>query len=255
MSKRKPRQSRTKMAGIDREYQFVIQAYSPETFPMLRLAEYMRDLAMLIGEEDRVHFVRLAAGSTAVVHRIEFEALPKVRDRLRAVRNHEGPREAIDAFAGINDRLAFDNASARIVEPGGRNVLEFPGRRAHKELEYGPLSQRGELIGSVIVVGGKNDPVPVHLQDGDKIYVCQARRDLARQLASHLLGDPIRVIGTGRWFRDSHGSWEMREFRIAQLEVLDGSSLKAAIERLRRINAEWRGHPDPLKDLSKLRTM
>ncbi len=56
------------------EYRFVIDAYSPETLPMSRLAEYMTDLARLFGTAERVHFVRLEAGSTVLVQRVEPEA-------------------------------------------------------------------------------------------------------------------------------------------------------------------------------------
>ncbi len=35
------------------EYRFVIEAYSPDTLPMSRLAEYMAALAQLLGRTDR----------------------------------------------------------------------------------------------------------------------------------------------------------------------------------------------------------
>lgn len=243
------------MAGIDREYRFVVNAYSPERFPMGRLAAYLLDLSNLIGQQDRVHFVRLDGGSTAVVHRIEFEAIPKVKERIRDVRNQEGPREAIDAFKAINERLASDNATGRIIESNGRNLLEFPGRKAHKELEYGPFNQPGDLVGVVIMVGGKNDPVSVHLQDGENTHICHARRDVARQLAHHLFADPIRVSGTGRWFRDHGGTWEMREFKIVQVSPLDNTPLRVALERIRSIDAAWKKQQDPIGTAVKLRTM
>jgi len=47
--------------------EFVIDAYSPETLPMSRLAEYMAQLATLLGEKDHVHFVELAA----LIHAVE----------------------------------------------------------------------------------------------------------------------------------------------------------------------------------------
>ena len=50
--------------------EFVIDAYSPETLPMSRLAEYMAQLATLLGEKSHVHFVELAAGSAKLVHAV-----------------------------------------------------------------------------------------------------------------------------------------------------------------------------------------
>ncbi|HWF08216.1 MAG TPA: hypothetical protein VG297_07120 [Bryobacteraceae bacterium] len=57
---------------------------------MVRLAEYLADLAALRGEYKSVHFVRLAPGSTQLVHSVEYEAEPKIRERLNGVRNDDG---------------------------------------------------------------------------------------------------------------------------------------------------------------------
>jgi hypothetical protein len=62
-----------------REYRLRIDAFTPETLPMSRLAEYMADLATLLGEQERVHFARLENGSTALVHTIECHS---VKSRL-----------------------------------------------------------------------------------------------------------------------------------------------------------------------------
>ena len=40
-------------------YRLKIDAYTPETMPMGRLAEYMADLAVILGERAAVHFVQL----------------------------------------------------------------------------------------------------------------------------------------------------------------------------------------------------
>ena len=55
------------------EYRFVIDALSPDTLPMARLAEYMGELARLLGRPDQVHFERLGGG--------EHRARPERRNR------------------------------------------------------------------------------------------------------------------------------------------------------------------------------
>ena len=52
------------------EFRLKIEAYTPDTMPMERLAEYLAELALMLGERTFVHFVRLEAGSTSIVHRI-----------------------------------------------------------------------------------------------------------------------------------------------------------------------------------------
>ena len=94
------------------EYRFVIDAYSPETLPMSRLAEYMADLARLLGRAERVHFVRLEPGSTVLVQSVEPEAVPEVQKRIRAVARDDAPADVTDAFKALNRHLANDNAIA-----------------------------------------------------------------------------------------------------------------------------------------------
>lgn len=42
--------------GANDIYVFQIDAYAPETIPMVRLATYLLELARLFGEPERVHF-------------------------------------------------------------------------------------------------------------------------------------------------------------------------------------------------------
>lgn len=241
------------MSGLFREIRFVVDAYSPDSFPMGRLGEYLVDLAKVLGEHDNVHFARLEAGSTQIVQRVQWEAVPKVRKRLEAVKHRDAPREALEAFDSINERLQHDNASGRLVEWDGRKVMEFPGAKAPQQLEYGPFSEAGTLTGVVIGISGKNDLVSVHLEDGVIVHYCHAKRDVAKQLAPHLFGTPIRVSGLGRWHRDAHGNWEMKDFRIHSFTTLDSSSIGVVVRRLRGVKGAWKDRHDPLADVAKLR--
>ena len=72
-----------------REYRLKINAYSPETMPMRRLAEYLADMAMLLGEESHVHLVAIESSSTCPVVLVDWEAEPKVIERVNRVRNGE----------------------------------------------------------------------------------------------------------------------------------------------------------------------
>ena len=107
--------------------EFVIDAYSPETLPMSRLAEYMAELATLLGEKEHVHFVELAAGSARLVHAVEHEASPKVRSRLHAARVGDGDPEARRAFDTLDHMLRDDNASGELREATGREAPHVSG--------------------------------------------------------------------------------------------------------------------------------
>lgn len=74
-----------------REYRFEIDAFSPTTIPMSRLAEYISDLAKMFGNNNSVHLLKIEQGSTVPVIMVEWEAEPKVRDRFKAIKSHEHP--------------------------------------------------------------------------------------------------------------------------------------------------------------------
>jgi hypothetical protein len=117
------------------EYQFRIDAYSPATIPMARLAQYMAELAVLFGERESVHFRGLTKGSTILNARIDREAVPKVRDRVIAVRAGDGSGDPMRAFHASNKLLRADNAVGVLRDAAPRSgvVIRFPGRELTEE--------------------------------------------------------------------------------------------------------------------------
>jgi hypothetical protein len=242
------------MSKKKREYEFRIEAYTPETIPMVHLAEYMADLATLLGEYKSVHFVRLTAGSTRIVHAVEYEAEPKVRERVQSVRNQDGPVEAQQAARRIDQRLAQDNASGTLVDPTAAKIIEFQGRKRFTQPQYGPFNQPGTIDGIPIRVGGEADPVPVHLEEpGQAPHICYASRAIAREIAPYLFSSFIRADGIGRWHRDGDGKWMRDRFTIHSFSRLKDASLGQIVTRLRTISSELTKIEDPLQELRDIR--
>lgn len=239
-----------------REYRFKIDAYTPETIPLIRLAEYLRNLAILFGNTDSVHLVKVAKGSTAPLVLVQREAEIKVRERLQAVRAKDGPEDAMKADKNINELLREDAAKGAIVDPVKKRILVFPGRDLNKLLEYGPFTQPGILEGTPIKIGGEQDWVPVHLEDSlGEVRWCWAKRSLARDIARHIFTSVIRVDGTARWLRQRDGEWDMVSFRAKSFSVLESQvTLRESINHLRAIPAKWKEHDDPLGELKKIRS-
>src|SRR5665213_2278111 len=92
------------------EYRFKIDTFTPATLPMKRLAEYMLEIAQLLGEPEHVHFVEVAEGSAQLVQLIDYVAIPKVRDRLRTSITAAAPEELVRRRNQIDKMLAADNA-------------------------------------------------------------------------------------------------------------------------------------------------
>ena len=236
------------------QYRFTIDGFTPDTLPMSRLAEYMADLARLLGEVEYVHFVRLEGGSTAVVHSIEPEAAPRVRKRVQSITCEDIPKDVANAFRGLNRLLATDNATGSLRETESDLVVEFPGRDQQELISYGTLNQPGVLDGELIRIGGRDETVPVHLRDGDLVYICNTDREIARRLGSHLYGRPLRVRGIGRWERDADGIWSLRRFNIKEFEILDAASLSEVVSQLRAVEGSgWKNIDDPVAELERLR--
>ena len=236
-----------------REYRFEMDAFSPTTIPMARLAEYVSDLARMFGNNNNVHLLKIESGSTVPVILVEWEAEPKVRDRLRAIKSHEAPEEAQQAVKDIDRRLLQDNARAVLVDPVGGKLFQFLGRENATKMEFGPVNQTGIFQGVPIKVGGENDPVPVHLEDGRDKHIVLARRSLAKDIAQHLFTSVVRVEGAGRWIRHTDGEWEMLSFHASSFTVIEEADIRKNISELRSLPGEWKKLEDPLAELEQIR--
>ncbi len=233
------------------EYRLVIDAYSPQTIPMARLAEYMGHLADMLGEPASVHFERLEPGSTVLVSKIEREAVPKVKQRIVAVRRREGPSDGMRAYKAINKLLREDNGIGLLKEkPKGATIIRFPGREEAEEA-FPAVRQYGSIDGIVVRIGGKDQTVPVTLEsENEQITGCYTTRQIAKELG-HKLFEPVRLLGRGRWTRDNDGRWALLDFKIESFESLNEAPLSEALTSLRSIKAEW--GPEALSELPAIR--
>jgi hypothetical protein len=232
------------------ELRFYMEPYTPDTLPLGRLAEYLTQLAKVIGDHRAVHLIELQEGSTVLVNRVDPEALPKIYDRAEAVKRGDAPRDAMDGYRTLNTMLEQDNGSGALLEPTGAQILEFPGRRAERPI-FSWVEQRGEVDGEVARVGGTGDPVPLLLQTADgTLSGCQARRSIAKQLGQFLF-EPVRLFGIGYWTRTPAGKWVLNRFNVEQFEKLDAEPLSAEILRLRALDYDW--GPDAIAELLRLR--
>ncbi len=234
-------------------YTFRIGAYTPDTIPMARLAEYMAELAAMFGERDRVHFKGLKEGSTKLLSRVEREAVPKVRNNLMSAGSGE-EGESAKSFKKLNEMLRDDNAEAKLTL-GRSNILNFPGRKAVRPPKLGPFNQGVVKDGILVRVGGKDRSAHAIIEDGDGCtWSFEVSRDLAKDLAHHLFGKPLRLTGHGRWFRDENGLWQYSSLKAAEFKVLDDASLADVIGKIRGLPGDiWKQGVDPIQMLDSLR--
>jgi hypothetical protein len=224
-------------AGV--AYRFKIDAYSPDTMPMARLAQYMSEFAALLGERDAVHFHRITKGSTVLNARIDREAAPKVRDRIVNVRSGDAIGEPMRAFNALNKLLRDDNAIGVLRDSASRGVvIRFPGREIAEE-KFASIRQHGSIDGIVTGVRGRDDTIHITIQsEGQQISGCESNRIIAKQLGAKLF-EPVRLFGRGKWSRDADGVWSLLYFKIESFESLREETLMGALAGLREIPTEW----------------
>jgi len=239
----------------DTRFNFRITAYTPATIPMRRLAEYMAQYAALMGSDAHVHFDKLKKGSTVLCARVEHEDVPKVEQRLQQVGHADAPADVVRIYNNINAYLRADNAEGTVKREGGAQIIKFPGYKQPLPQRIGPVKEVGHLEGEIVRVGGRDRTIHALLlgPDGEEHKLTTTSRDMAKELGKHLF-TAVRVNGTGTWFRNEVGQWDLEGFLVQDVEPLSERSLIEALAGLREAEgSEWEKMADPLATWRELR--
>jgi hypothetical protein len=235
-------------------YDFRIEAWQPNTLPMARLAEYLASLAKIFGHQEQVHFIKVRKGSAIPEIHVEEASAGKVHTRLKLVGSPNAPEDMTKSVQHINNMLREENTSATLKVKGGAQIIGFLGCKTPLA-EEAIVHESGELIGTVIRVGGRDQTVPLLLQDTDgATYHCTTTRVIAQELARHLFGNLVRVQGTGKWRRTVERRWILDDFKLKSWEALAQTTLTDEVAALRAIEgSKWNDFADPQSELKKLR--
>ncbi len=239
----------------DAKFNFRITAFTPETIPMSRLAEYLAQYAALMGSNAHVHFNGLRKGSTVMCGRVERDDVPKVEQRLQLASRADAPPDLVRIRNTINAYLREDNAEGAIRRDGGAQIITFPGRKQPLPERIGPIKEAGQLEGEIVRVGGKDRTKHALLigPGGEEYKLTTTSRDMAKELGKCLFTS-VRVNGTGTWFRNEEFQWELDSFTVQDFEPLSERTLIEALDGLRQIEGgEWAQMPDPLGKWRELR--
>lgn len=237
-----------------KELHFSIEDATPYSLSMARLVQYLKELAQLFANEDKVHFLRVDEGSAACTMEIEEEAVPSVSERVERAAKGHGPTQAISAYKSLRLLLEKDDKSAYMEWKDGDVIAHFPKKPGSGVETFGPFWQEGTLEGILWKIGGLDATVPVHLIYDGAHHICNTTREVAKELAHHLYGQPIRAHGRGKWYRNADGNWELRWFDIYRFEPLSDDNLLDVVARLRAIpNNDLVKSNDPLGVMHEIR--
>ena len=241
----------------DWDFAFRIRGTTPQTLPLARLAEYMREFAEFLGNRNNVHFGGLVKGSAVLRANVDDPIRTEVTKRILGTRTKDAPQEAIERAAKIDRMLREDRTRGEIIRRDGNILYAFEGAKS-PEPEYDEITvaQEGELTGIVVRIGGKDETVPLTLECGEAQFeeLTIKGRELARAIATHLFGPPIRVYGHGSWTRGTDGQWSLTKFYVQSFAELDQSTLSEIVADLRTVRQNgWENVEDPIETWHRMR--
>jgi len=239
----------------DWDYALRIKGVTLRTLPVSYLADYLKELVGLMGDDSRPVLDGIVRGSVVVRVKQTGDHPAHTRARLRAAANDpSGP--AGKSYSRIVGYMARDGAHGEIVDHQDAVVVRFAVDRqvtpAEPELTVNDV---GTLDGRVVGVVGADDTVHVRLRDHGGIEHKVVLRDLAmaRELASRFRAGPVRVHVHGTWRRTVEGKWEAQQVYADRVEELDDLSAKEVFDELRAIPTGWAAVADPLKEWASIR--
>lgn len=230
---------------VGSEYRWVLNGYTPDTIPMARLAEYMQQLAKLLGEETSVHFERVEKGSVALVSKIDGVAAGRVNARVACVAKGKAPLDALRAYNALNAMLANDNGSA-VLKQGSAVVIRFPGKVV-PQTRIIEIPDTGTVIGRLYGLAETKDGIHARIRlESGGVLICTVTETIARKLRDHLF-ETVKVFGSGVWARGGDGGWTVVHLDISDVVTANRASLRVVVDQLRSLEIEW--PDDPLGDL------
>lgn len=216
-------------------YDFRIDALTPKTLRLSRFVDYVDALRGIFDAAEDVYFHQVRKGSAVLEFAASYKAAPRIEKRLHLLGTADMPADMAAQWTNINRYLRRDGASARLMRKGGKVTLaQFAGIRTPLAQEA-IVHESGTLEGVVVGVKGVDDSVPIWLKaDDGALLKCNARRDIARQLAP-LFDTYVRVAGKGKWRRGDDARWTLEEFDIQSFERLDETPLEQQVRDIQAI--------------------
>jgi hypothetical protein len=235
------------------KFRLVIDAFTPDTLPMERLAEYLKEFASLLGNEANVHFDKVEKNCAALASFSDRTVTPKIRRRLEEVIEGSAPKTAIKSNSTIDEMMRADNAAGYVDFGGKTKLIEFPGRKRAPQQRIGPVQRRSVIEGQIFQIGGKDETINVHLcnpQKPSETYRAEVSISLARKLMPYFLVGKVRLFGEADWYRTDAG-WLMspNSFTAVDFAPLVDCGLDATIKSAHDIFANVRVNSDLLEDL------
>lgn len=236
------------------------EAITPLTMPMARLAEYLADLADVLGNKADVHLVSVEDGSASPLIYMRPSVVNSAITRMRDAKKGIGPKDAVEGWKRTNERLRADSGFADVLDADANDaeVIEFPGSKLPKRLAVSNIREQASVTGNLRRIGGKDKSIHLWIvrADGEDVFA-ECDETFAKQLENeHRLFSYIRVNGIATWSRDEFGNWKLDKFRAQSYdqEPLLDEPFGDTMNRLKSLPGnKWAASDDPFADLNRIR--
>lgn len=232
------------------KYVLKIADLTPSTVSMTRAAQYIKELAKLMGNEHSVHLNRVFEASLNFESLVDADSSDKVSNRIE---NPNTTAESKKAFEALQKCLHEDKTSATL-SLNGTNILSIDGSAYQPDQTEEYPTEHCAIRGELIQIGGRDSSVPFDLIEqgsGNKIHG-NIDKSLAKSLAKHLFA-LVEVSGQGNWeYNPSKNTWKLCNFEVKEFNTLDVHNHLDAIDTLYK-NSNSEGI-DPLETLKEIRS-
>jgi hypothetical protein len=224
---------------------------------LARLAEYLLAYAEVLGEGNEPRFAGIVNGSAYMRAQLPYDRKLDVKVRLMSVEAGGAEASASRAVRVLSDMLERDGLTGEIEDRQGAVILQFKRPEREQDPKVHIVQDTGVLDGVLVGLVGLDDTVHLRLQDvGGKTYKVTVRDiGVARQLAKHFRGDPLRVHVHGSWKRTADGEWEPYSLYLDRYEETSDEPASTIFARLSVLPGNrWSTMGDPEKFLRELRS-
>lgn len=230
-------------------YMLRLPERNPEQIRLDRLADYMRELALLLGLENDPKFAGIKRASTGLRAKVPARKRDRAWKRIQTAKYRPDSRPA-KHLQKIEEMMGEDSIrSGQLLDHEGKLLYLFKSDEPNT-VERQAIKQFGEVDGVVTGVVGADDTMHLHLRDclSRDLRIVIRSESLARELLTHFRQGQVRVRVHGTWIRTDSG-WipEVNRCYVDGFEVLDETPAVDLLEQIASVaDNGWRSLDDPL---------